>query len=58
MDPPSLMGLVARADENGIPDITDPWPTKDVSVSPAKPVVCKQTDAGRLFTFPSLPLSC
>ncbi len=24
--------LVSRADENGIPDIDDPWATKDVSL--------------------------
>lgn len=24
-------GIVARADDGRIPDITEPWPTKDVS---------------------------
>jgi len=29
---PVVRALVSRADSNGIPDIDDPWPTKDVSL--------------------------
>jgi hypothetical protein len=34
---PVIRALVARVDSEGIPDITDPWPVKDVSLSACSP---------------------
>ena len=33
---PVVRALATRADDQGIPDITDPWKTKDVSLAVSK----------------------
>jgi len=53
------MGLVARAaDDGSIPDITDPWPVKDVSCCESWKHIGPQTDCSRLSMLPLLAVSC